>query len=135
YTVVQTGGVFRIATDRMTVVYDPSLPLAEGGVRVEPADGSLPVVARLDAEDGANLGGVVGALDNCDGPRCHAEQNDITSKWEYRRIPMDGILSRRGYTVLKHTPDALNLYRAGEAFDELYVMCYGEDYRTAFADF
>lgn len=135
YTVVQTGGVFRIATDRMTVVYDPSLPLAEGGVRVEPADGSLSVVARLDAEDGANLGGVVGALDNCDGPRCHAEQNDITSKWEYRRIPMDGILSRRGYTVLKHTPDALNLYRAGEAFDELYVMCYGEDYRTAFADF
>lgn len=131
FDVTREGAAYRISTGQITIVYDPARPLTAGGVRVE---GPV-AVAELGAEDRENLGGVIGALDNCDGEKCYSEQNDITSAHHVRPTPEDGILSRRGYTVLKHTQDQLNLYREGEPFDELYVLCYGREYRRAFTDF
>lgn len=127
----QSGKTYRISTDSITILYDPAQPLCNGGIRVE----GIVQITDLTTPDTQNLGGVIGALDNCDGPRCYAEQNDITSESHLRPNPQDGILSRRGYTVLKHTPDALNQYHAGESFDELYVFCYGKNYRQALSDF
>lgn len=129
--VERSGKGYRISTDAITIHYDPSRPLDNGGIRVE----GIVQIADLAAPDTLNLGGVIGALDNCDGRRCYAEQNDITSESHLRPNPQNGILSRRGYTVLKHTPDALNQYHAGETFNELYVFCYGTNYRQALSDF
>ena len=131
FDIAKEGTAYRIATDEITIVYDPAQPLTAGGIRVEGAAS----VAELGAEDTQNLGGVVGALDNCDGEKCYSEQNDITSSHDVRPTPQDGILSRRGYTVLKHTQDQLNLFREGQPYEELYVLCYGKDYRRAFTDF
>ncbi len=131
FDVTKEGAAYRIATGEMTIVYDPSQPLTTGGIRVEGIV-SIPV---LGAEDTENLGGVIGALDNCDGEKCYSEQNDITSSHNIRPTPQDGILSRRGYTVLRHTQDELNLYREGLPYEELYVFCYGTNYRRAFTDF
>ena len=122
---------FEVAKEAITIVYDPSTPVVSGGVRVE---GEV-AIAALSAPDTQNLGGVIGALDNCDGDLSHSEQNDISSSAYPRLTPNDGILSRRGYTVLKHTPDALNQYRDGDSYAELYVLCYGKEYRSAFRDF
>ena len=131
FDITKEGAAYRIATGEITIVYDPEQPLTAGGIRVE-GKASVP---ELGAEDRQNLGGVVGALDNCDGEKCYSEQNDITSSHDIRPTPQDGILSRRGYTVLKHTQDQLNLFREGQPYEELYVLCYGKDYRRAFTDF
>lgn len=135
FKVTKEQGAYCIQTNEIAIVYNPSKELLAGGITVNPVSEHLLPVTALNATDTQNLGGVIGALDNCDGTKCYAEQNDITSKWHSRIIPMDGILSRRGYTVLKHTKDVLNQYRKGDAFDELYVMCYGTEYRKAFSDF
>ncbi len=131
FEVAKANDGYRIRTEAITIVYDPSTPVVSGGVRVE----GRVSIAALCAPDTQNLGGVIGALDNCDGDLSHSEQNDISSASRPRLTPNDGILSRRGYTVLKHTPDALNQYRDGDSYAELYVLCYGKEYRSAFRDF
>lgn len=135
FKVSKEQSVFRIQTDEISIFYDPAKEPVSGGITVQSALPDMPYITVLDAPDTQNLGGVIGALDNCDGIKCYSEQNDITSPCHDRLIPMDGILSRRGYTVLKHTKDALNHYQKGQAFDELYILCYGKEYRKAFADF
>lgn len=135
FNIAKENGNYRIQTSEVSILYCQSKELLSGGITVTSPSGNMPRIEGLNAPDTQNLGGVVGALDNCDGTKCYSEQNDITSQWRERPLPTNGILSRRGYTVLKHTKDALNQYRQGEAFDELYVMCYGKDYRKAFSDF
>jgi alpha-glucosidase (family GH31 glycosyl hydrolase) len=125
--------LFFIVTDSISITYNPTLPVTDGGIVVH-RKGAKADFACLSEKDSFNLGGVIPALDNCDGNRRYAEQNDITSAWHYHNTP-DGILSRRGVTVLKHTPDSLSLYNGGDRFDELYVLAYGTNYRRAFLDF
>ena len=133
FSVNKDGSIYRIATAAVEIVYNPDKTLDNGGITV--AMNGTALIDALGTEDTQNLGGVIGALDNCDGDKSYAEQNDITSSWRYNHNPDDGILSRRGYVVLKHTPDHLNQYKAGEAYNELYVLCYGSEYRKAMSDF
>lgn len=129
YTVCREGESFSIRTDDYIIVYDPAKPLAQGGISVRG------LIGRLDTPDSLNLGGMVGALDNCDGERCHSEQNDIRSSYDIRPTHPNGPLSRRGYTVLKHQQDMLNIWQPWEDYKELYVLCYGSDYRKGLKDF
>jgi len=124
---------FIITTDSVTITYHQTLAIADGGITVRKADGTF-LINSLGEKDTLNLGGVIPALDNCDGNKRYAEQNDITSDWHYHNTP-DGLLSRRGFTVLKHTPDSLYLYHSGDRFNELYVLTYGHNYPQAFSDF
>lgn len=127
--ITKENGLFRIEAGEMVIVYDPHKPLAQGGVSVQN------LIDRLDAEDSSNLGGMVGALDNCDGERCYSEQNDIRSSYDIRPTRPNGPLSRRGYTVLKHQQDMLNIWYPWEDYKELYVLCYGQDYAKGLKDF
>lgn len=129
YSVKKSGGKYLIATDAIEIVYDATLPLLEGRVGV----GGF--FTKLGDPDTANLGGMVGALDNCDGEECYSEQNDITSSHFHHPTPDNGLLSRRGYTVLRHGKDLLSKYEPGDWFDCLVVLCYGKEYRQAFKDF
>lgn len=129
FSVSKTGGVYRIETGEYVIVYDPSRPAVQGGISVEG------LVERLDAPDSLNLGGMVGALDNCDGERCYSEQNDVRSSYDIRPTRPNGPLSRRGYTVLKHCRDMLNIWNPWESYDELYVLCYGNSYAKGLGDF
>ena len=132
HTVRSTDGKVFITTDAVTITVDPSCPLLAGGVSVSSGDATL---ARLAEPDTTNLGGVVGALDNCDGETNYSEQNDVTSSSRHLPVPMDGVLSRRGFTVLNHSGDYLTRYNPGSAFNELLVLSYGNDYRRALTDF
>lgn len=129
YTVKKNGSTFVIETSNHAIVYDPSKPITAGGISV------TDLIARLDTPDSLNLGGMVGALDNCDGERCYSEQNDIQSSFDIRPTHPNGPLSRRGYTVLKHQQDMLNLWMPWEDYKELYVLCYKNDYKTGLQDF
>lgn len=131
-TVKSADGKVTVTTDAVTITIDPSRPVLSGGVSVSMAGNSL---ASLSDPDTRNLGGVVGALDNCDGETNYSEQNDVTSSSRHLPVPMDGVLSRRGFTVLNHSGDYLTRYNPGSGFDELLVLSYGDDYRRALTDF
>ena len=129
FSVSGSKGKYRIKTPALEIKVDTSKPLLEGRVCVTGC------FDALGERDSRNLGGMVGALDNCDGEECYSEQNDITSSHYHHPTPDNGLLSRRGYTVLAHNDDLLALYEPGAGFKELFVLCYGTDYRKAFADF
>ncbi|HEY4786632.1 MAG TPA: TIM-barrel domain-containing protein [Bacteroidales bacterium] len=124
-------GIYTIITDSLLITYDPSAELTKGGIKIRFHEFRLNSLAEKDS---LNLGGVIGALDNCKGNIHYKEQNDVTSPHDLRLIP-DGILSQRGFTVLRHTRDTLDFFRAGKNDDELYVLGYGHDYKQAFHDF
>jgi alpha-glucosidase (family GH31 glycosyl hydrolase) len=127
-------GVCTITTDSIVITCDPAKEFLKGGITVAYRRVPAFKLNSLTAKDSLNLGGVIGSLDNCKGDVKYAEQNDVTSKCELHLIP-NGILSRRGFTVMKHNPDTLSLYRENDMFSELYIMAYGNNYRQAMADF
>jgi len=131
FTVSGRNGNCVITTDSMTLIYNAGLDITKGGIKLSYRGFRLD---RLDEKDSMNLGGVIGSLDNCKGNMHYHEQNDVGSACEPHPVP-DGILSRRGFTILRHTPDTLYLYRSGESFNELYLLGYGNDYKRAFSDF
>ncbi len=132
FTLTEKNGTSIIQTDSMTVVYSPDLDAAQGGITISLRDGFS--LKNLGEEDTSNLGGVIGSLDNCKGNVHYSEQNDVGSKPSPHPIP-DGILSRRGFTILNHTPDTLYFYKAGDSWNELFVLGYGHNYKQAFNDF
>ena len=129
FSVSGRKGKYTVTTPALQIDIDTSKPLLEGRVSVEGC------FVELGGRDTRNLGGMVGALDNCDGEECYSEQNDITSSHYHHPTPDNGLLSRRGYTVLAHNDDLLSLYEPGAGFKELFVLCYGSDYRKAYSDF
>ena len=118
YSVRSSGNGFVIATGAIEIVVTPSRPLLEGRIGVRN------YFSNVADPDTQNLGGMVGALDNCDGEECYSEQNDITSSHYHHPTPDNGLLSRRGYTVLRHSRDQLAKYEPGDYFEELVVLCY-----------
>jgi alpha-glucosidase (family GH31 glycosyl hydrolase) len=131
-TTTEQNGIVVIETDSMTVVFSPDRKITRGGITVSMRGGFT--LSSLDSSDTSNLGGVIGSLDNCKGNIHYSEQNDVGSKPAPHPIP-DGILSRRGFTVLTHTPDTLYFYKSGNSWTELYVLGYGHNYKQAFSDF
>jgi alpha-glucosidase (family GH31 glycosyl hydrolase) len=132
FSVRQIGGNYTIKTDSLLITYQPELDITQGGVKIVSNNGF--VLESLSSKDSENLGGVIGSLDNCKGNMRYSEQNDVSSVAEIHPIP-DGILSKRGFTVLKHVPDTLYFYKQGDSFNELYVMAYGRNYKEALKDF
>jgi len=118
----------------LTILYNPSMGITEGGIQVFLNHHRDFTLTSLYKRDTLNLGGVIGSLDNCKGNLKFAEQNDVDSKSQLHLIP-DGILSRRGFTVLKHTKDTLYLYNTGDRYQDLYVLGYGNNFKQAFNDF
>ena len=131
-TTTEQNGIVVIETDSMTVVFSPDREITRGGITVSMPGGFT--LSSLDSSDTSNLGGVIGSLDNCKGNIHYSEQNDAGSKPAPHPIP-NGILSRRGFTVLTHTPDTLYFYKSGNSWTELYVLGYGHNYKQAFSDF
>lgn len=131
FNIAVNKGIYCISTDSLQVYYDPSQDLTQGGINIAYRRFKL---NSLSEKDTLNLGGVIGALDNCKGKDHYKEQNDVTSPHDLRLIP-DGMLSRRGFAVLRHTRDTLDIYRTGSPYDELFVLGYGHQYKQAFHDF
>jgi alpha-glucosidase (family GH31 glycosyl hydrolase) len=131
FHISNNNDIYEIVTDSLTITYNPLIELTNGGIKIRFHDFKLNC---LSEKDSSNLGGAIGSLDNCKGNKKYKEQNDVGSPSELHLIP-NGILSRRGFTVLKHSPDTLYFYKAGESFNDLYVLAYGNNYKQAFKDF
>ncbi|MBB3187724.1 TIM-barrel domain-containing protein [Microbacter margulisiae] len=134
FSIKQHGATYVILTDSLLIWYNPHEDFTQGGIQVSLRRNPVMILKRLDAQDTLNLGGVIPSLDNCNGDLKYAEQNNIHSKSHLHLIP-DGILSRRGFSVFRHTQDTLALYNPGDRYEDLYVMGYGDDFREAFHDF
>src|ERR1035437_2426563 len=107
FSVRRIGNNYTIKTDSLLITYQPDLDITDGGIKVVSNNGF--VLESLSSKDSGNLGGVIGSLDNCKGNMRYSEQNDVSSSSEIHSIP-DGILSKRGFTVLKHVQDTLYFY-------------------------
>ncbi len=134
FSIKQQNHRYSIQTDSLTILYDSSKKLMQGGIEVFLRRHSNFALQTLADKDTLNLGGVIPSLDNCKGDVKYAEQNDVGSKSHLHLIP-DGILSRRGFTVLRHTKDTLYMYKEGDKYQDLYVLGYGDDFKQAFNDF
>jgi len=134
FSIKQQNHRYSIQTDSLTILYDCSKKLMQGGIEVLLRHHPNNILKKLADKDTLNLGGVIPSLDNCKGDIKYAEQNDVGSKSHLHLIP-DGILSRRGFTVLRHTKDTLYIYKQGEQYQDLYVLGYGDNYIQAFHDF
>lgn len=133
FTIDNQGAAYRIETDALVLDYTPGLDLRNGGITaLVKANGTR--IARLAEPDTQNLGGVISALDNTMGPKRFAKQNNVGSPSRPIHIP-DGLLSRRGWTVLSHAKDVLHPLRAKDRANDLYLFAYGTDYAAAFRDF
>lgn len=134
FHVKQQNHIYSIQTDSLIILYNPSKEITQGAIEVYLRHHPTYHLKELADKDTLNLGGVIPSLDNCNGDLKYAEQNDVASKSHLHLIP-DGILSRRGFTVLRHTKDTLYLYKQGERYQDLYVLGYGDDFKQAFNDF
>lgn len=126
--------IYTIQTDSLTILYDPSVEITHGGIQVFLKGCPDYKLKSLDSRDTLNLGGVIESLDNCKGNLKYDEQNDVSSKSRLHLIP-GGILSRRGFTVLRHTRDTLYMYNKGDRYQDLYLLGYGDNFKQAFNDF
>ncbi len=108
------------------------------------SQGEFPI-ADVQAEDKENFGGFRRSLDIALGQRRVAVN---TGKFvDLRPDPPFGLLSRRGWTILSHSPsDALKhvpkegwsktlSYGISKNWSELFLFAYGHDFATAWRDY
>jgi hypothetical protein len=121
----ETERQIEVLTERLHLTYDRG-PFTPQGLSVQARGGisSYHSVWRFGSPPEGNLGGTARTLDQVDG-----------------RLPLDdGILSRHGIAVLDDsstvllTDDGWLAPREPGSID-LYVFCYGRDYRTALRAF
>ncbi len=95
--------------------------------------GVVKVVASVNQNDKQNLGGTIRAIDKCDGRLEYSDYN-LNSKANPKNIP-NGLLSARGWTLLKNVNNHLvHTEDKGES-DEYFLFCYGYNYKQALKDF
>jgi len=63
FNVSSNNGIYMINTDSLRVTYNPLIDLANGGIKILFHYFKL---NSLSEKDSANLGGVIGSLDNCE---------------------------------------------------------------------
>ncbi|WP_212754622.1 TIM-barrel domain-containing protein [Nakamurella aerolata] len=124
-TVRETDAVIELITDRLHLIYDRG-PFTPQGLSVQARGGisNYHSVWRFGEQAEGNLGGAARTLDGVDGA-----------------LPLDdGVLSRHGVAVVDDSDTVL--IEPGGWFTErepgsldLYVFCYGRDYRAALSTF
>ena len=123
FEVDRTDGVLTVDTDALHLEYEQKAEFSPETLSVELADGT---VWRY-GDSNTNLGGAVRTVDGVDGP-----------------VPLeDGLHSREGWTVVSDTDSLvfedgwLAPREAHEAYEDLYVFGFGDDFRgclQAFTD-
>ena len=125
FTTRESERAIEVLTDRLHLTYDRG-PFTPQGLSVQATGGisSYHSVWRFGSRAQGNLGGTARTLDGADGP-----------------VPLeDGVLSRHGVAVLEDsttvllTDDGWFGPREPGSLD-LYVFCYGRDYRAALSAF
>lgn len=122
-----------ISTKKQKFIYTSnSKPLVER-INIEFKKNHTSVVSPINHKDTQNLGGVIQRADRMDGRLEHRDYN-TSSPTTPKQFP-NGLISKRGFTVLKnHEGRLIHNDTKGEA-KEYFVFTYGNDYKSALIDF
>lgn len=129
----EKGDQLIITTAKQKLIYS-----AMGGpvlerINVEFKKNENIISAPVYLYDTQNLGGVIQRADRMDGRLEHQDYN-TASPVTAKQFP-PGLLSTRGFTILKnHKGNLIHNDTKGLA-DEFFIFCYGNDFKTALKDF
>lgn len=132
FEVHQNGRILEISTEKCRVIYSPGEGPVTDRIQVQFSGINGDVTAVINQKDKQNLGGIIRSVDRCDG-RLEYSAYDTHSPARALAIP-NGLLSQRGFTVLKTVDGALKHLEAEGKAQELFVFCYGMDYKSALKD-
>ena len=122
-----------IETSACKIIYETGSENIFDGVQFEFNQGENKVISGVNKEDKQNLGGTIRSIDRCDGRLEYSEYN-LESNAKPKNIP-NGLLSARGWTVLKNVENHLKHLEDKGDSDEYFLFCYGNNYKQALKDF
>jgi len=133
FNVSQENETLIITTDKYQLFYQKGLGDLKARISLEFKKEDSLISAQIEQIDTENLGGLIRSVDKFDGT-IEYEDYDINAASKEVTIPK-GLLSRQGWTVLKVKGDALIHNDAEGDSEELFIFCYGDDYKKALSDF
>ena len=133
FNVEEKSNKLIISTKKQTFIYTSnSKPLVER-IKIEFQKNHTTIISPINHQDTQNLGGVIQRADRMDGRLEHRDY-DTSSSTTPKQFP-NGLISKRGFTVLKNYEGRLiHNDTKGEA-KEYFVFTYGNDYKSALIDF
>lgn len=132
FTVNQSKNNLKIITPKCTLIYTKGEAPVIDRITLSFKKGKSEINTPINHQDTQNLGGVIRSVDKFDG-RLEYSEYSLTSKASPVKIPM-GLLSQQGWTVLKTINGKLVHADIDENSDELFIFCYGNDYKQALKD-
>jgi len=133
FTVNQTGNALIISTEKCTLVYKTGNQPIRDRITITFSKNTSIVTTPINSKDTQNLGGVIRSVDKFDGRLEYSEYN-LASKTTPVNVPK-GLLSQQGWTVLKIVNGKLVHGDIDKESNELFIFCYGNDYKQALKDF
>ncbi|TLX74705.1 DUF5110 domain-containing protein [Labilibacter sediminis] len=133
FKVASSGSHLNISTDKCQLAYYKGEGAVYDRIQISFKGVAGELTSKVNQPDKLNLGGVIKSVDRCDG-RLEYSEYDYNSPAAPLEIPK-GLLSQRGFTVLKSVDGTLVHGDKGSEADELFIFCYGADYKGALKDF
>lgn len=122
-----------IKTSKQKFIYTCNESPLLDRVSVEFKKNNSTILSPINQKDTKNLGGTIQRADRMDGRLEHRDYNSA-SPTTPKQFP-NGLLSERGFTVLKNHKGRLVHMDTKAESKEFFVFTYGDDYRTALRNF
>ena len=133
FSIDENANQFTITTAKQKITYHKkNVPLLER-ITLEFKQSGKTISSPIHYVDTQNLGGVIQRADRMDG-RLEHKDYDSNSPTTAKQFPK-GLLSARGFTILKTNQGKLVHNDTREKADTYFLFSYGDDYRTALKDF
>ncbi|WP_299525211.1 TIM-barrel domain-containing protein [uncultured Lutibacter sp.] len=133
FDVKQSSDILTISTAKYQLFYQKGEGRMKDKISIEFKKRDSLIVADIHQIDAANLGGLIRSVDKFDG-KIEYEEYDINSPSKLVAIPK-GLLSKQGWTVLKVIDNELIHNDVEGDSEELFIFCYGDNYKKALNDF
>lgn len=133
FDVKQNENKLTISTHDCSFIYHKGAGRIEERIKIEFKKNDTLLIESINQSDQYNLGGLIRSVDKFDG-KIEYEEYDMNSPSKEVEIPK-GLLSQQGWTVLKVVGDELVHNEVKGDPKELFVFCYGDNYKKALSDF
>lgn len=133
FEVQQGYDILTISTDMYSLRYQKGNGTIKDKIKIEFKKHDSLIINAIGQSDNENLGGLIRSVDKFDG-KTEYEEYDINSPSKVIDFPK-GLLSKQGWTVLKVVGDELIHNDAEGDSEELFIFCYGDDFKNALNDF
>lgn len=133
FDVEQSGNQLTVSTDAYRLLYIKGDGDIRNKIKIEFKKNDSLIIESISQSDQKNLGGLIRSVDRFDG-KIEYEEYDINSPSKEIDIPK-GLLSKQGWTVLKVMGDELIHGDVEGDSQELFIFCYGDNYKKVLSDF